>query len=45
MILNFGEQNGYKVRSPGCPFLVGWLHTWALRDPLCSLLVSLGIGH
>lgn len=44
MIFNFGEQNGYKVRS-GQPFLAEPLHIWMHGDSFCSLLVFVSIGH
>lgn len=46
MIFNFGEQNGYKVRSSGHPFLAELLPLWMLGVSLCGFLwfVSIGVG-
>lgn len=45
MIFNFGEQNGYKVRSSGHPFLAELLCIWTLGDSVCSLPVFVSTGH
>lgn len=44
MIFNFGEQNGYKVRSSGHPLLAELLRFWMLGDSVCSLLVFVSTG-